>query len=146
MRASKLITEAKDVKLYSRLLQVLGDYDTKIPCTGVSSFFNTAVESGTKILPKDIYALAILNWVLNCGSTPSIIQRLLNLRFADLPADVRPLIKNQRKHEVPLWSRDGQLSDRVKDLIDWAVTGKSGEWADVDGNKQEVIDSVKTEE
>jgi hypothetical protein len=146
MRASKLITEAKDVKLYTRLVQVLGDYDTKVPCTGISGLFNAAVESGTKILPKDKTAIAILNHVLNCGSTPSIIQKLLNCRFADLPAEVRPMIKKGRKHEVPVWSRDGQLSDRIKDLIDWAVTGKAGEWADVDGNKQEVIDSVKTDE
>jgi len=138
------IFEAKDLQLYKRLLQVLGDYSINVPCTGVDRIFDLATEHGAKIMPKDKIAICILDYVLSRESTPLIIQQLLNMRFSDLPIEppsCRPIIKPERRHEIAFWTRGNLISDRVKDLIDWEGTGKQGLWTDISGKKHEVIDT-----
>ena len=139
----KRICESKDVKVYKRLLAVLGGYSTNFPATGVSGLFDTVVDQGKKILPNDKQALSIIDFVLQDASEPAAVQKLLNMRFSDVPTEYRPVTKNGNKHEVAFWVRNGVISDRVKDLIDFSNVGKQGGWCDVDGEKVTLIDLTK---
>ena len=141
----KKIREAKDVSLYQKLLKVLGDYTATIPFTGVDAMFDVVSEHGKKVLPKDKKALEILDFILSSGITARVIHKLLNLRFSDLPVECHPITKNGRKHVVAHWSRDKKISDRVKDLVDFDMSGKAGRWTDVDGEAIKLI-PIKKEE
>jgi len=139
----KKIYEAKDVKVYKRLLRVLGDYSTQAPATGIDKLFDVAVEYGKKIMPKDKKALAVLEYVLN-NSTPIAIQKLLNMRFSDLPkVEFRPIFRAGNKHQVAWWSINNQVSDKIQSLVDFKATGKVGQWTDIDGNNVILIDLSK---
>jgi len=139
------IQEAKDVVLYKRLLKVLGEYSKTVPATGVDTLFDAAVKRGSKILPKDKTALAILKHVMADDSAARVVHKLLNLRFSNLPADLRPLSKEGRKHQVAHWARTNALvSDRVKDLIAWE-DGSAGHWSDLEGKKVTLIDMMEEE-
>lgn len=141
----KQIEESKDVTLYKKLLQILGDYVGKFPATGVERLFQTAVDQGIRIMPKDKYALAILDDVLD-NTPPAAIQKLLNIRFSDLCVGIKPLYVDGRKHLTAFWSRDNVAHDRVKELIDFVGSGKSGTWSDMDGDSVKLIDMSKEEE
>lgn len=134
------IFERKDLTLYKRLLNVLGEYDAYSPATGISGLFHSAIENGMRILPKDQFALSIIKYVLTNDSASNAVHNLQNMRFSDLPASYRPLIKAGRRHEVAFWTRDKNISDKVIDLIDFEATGKSGMWSDVKGDKQKIVD------
>ncbi len=135
----KRITESKDVTIYKALLQILGEYSTKVPGTGMDRLLDAVIEQGKKILPKDERALMILSYVLGHG-TPAAVQKLLNIRFSDLPPELKPMNKAGRRHQVPFWTRDTHTSDKVKDLIDWSATGKAGQWTDTNGEKVDLLD------
>ena len=141
----KKIREAKDVNLYQQLLRILGDYSIRVPATGVDELFGVASDQGKKILPKDKKALEILDYILSSGSTARVIHKLLNLRFSDLPVECKPLMKDGRKHRVAHWSRGTEISDRVKDLVDWKNVGKTGRWTDIDGEAVGLIPMKKEE-
>jgi len=141
----KKIQEAKDVSLYQKLLKVLGEYSSSVPCTGVDNLFDTVASQGKKVLPKDKKALEILDWVLSGGSTARVVHKLLNLRFSDLPIECRPITKNGRKHLIAHFGRDGKISDRVKDIVDWENTGKAGRWVDIDGEAVSLLPIQKEE-
>ena len=135
----KKVQEARDVSLYQKLLRILGDYSASVPCTGVDELFDVTAAQGKKVLPKDKKALEILDHILSGGSTARVVHKLLNLRFSDLPIECRPITKNGRKHLVAHFGRDGKISDRVKDIVDWEDTGKTGRWVDIDGEKTNLI-------
>lgn len=137
------IQEAQDVKLYKALIRILGEYSSAVPATGVDGLFDAAVKRGSKILPKDKTAVAILKYVLEGDSAARVVHKLLNMRFSNLPANLRPLAKEGRKHLVAHWSRKNVLiSDRVKDLIAWDGSG-AGHWSDLEGGKVELIDMME---
>jgi len=138
MRTKQLL-EAKDITIYKRLLRALGDYTTSYPATGIDQLFRKACDKGTKILPKDEQARTIIDTVLtsDCSSS-GIIQKLLNLRFADLAVGLRPQAKKGRRKEVAFWAKDDKVSDKIIDLIDFE--GKAeGRWVDAEGNKVELL-------
>lgn len=140
----KKVMEAKDLTTYKRLLRVLGDYCTKTPGTGVDRLFNIATDKGKSIMPSDKRALAILSNLLGKENTfPQVVQQLLNMRFSSLPIEVRPLYKDGRKTRVASWSRGANVSDRVKDLVNWDDGGGKGQWTDIDGKKVSLIDMTK---
>lgn len=139
------IAEAKDVSLYKKMLNILGNYIDRFPATGCEKLFQVAVEQGVKIIPKDRAALNVLDHIFD-ECAPTAIQKLLNIRFSDLPVCVKPLYKNGRKHLVAFWNRDNVAYDRVKELIDFAGTGKAGSWSNLDGDKVTLIDMSKEEE
>ena len=141
----KKIQEAKDVSIYQRLLRALGDYSASVPATGVDALFGVVAEHGKKILPKDKKALEILDYILSGGTTARVVHKLLNLRFSDLPVECRPIMKDGRKHLVTHWSRSKKISDRVKDLIDFDLSGKAGHWTDIDGEKADLLPLKKEE-
>ena len=141
----KRIIESVDVEIYKKLLRTLGDYSLRAPATGVDRLFDTVIEQGKKILPKDKNALAILDYIFT-NSVPTAVQKLLNLRFSDLPkVEFRPVIKVGKKHETAWWSRNTSISDKVKDLIDWKGSGKAGRWTDIDGETVTLLDLHKEE-
>lgn len=141
----KIIRETKDISIYQRLLRVLGDYSASVPATGVDALFDTVAEHGKKVLPKDKKALEILDFILSGGTTARVVHKLLNLRFSDLPVECRPIMKDGRKHLVTHWSRDKKISDRVKDLVDFDLSGKVGRWVDIDGESVSLIPIHKEE-
>ena len=139
------LNEAKNLNLFKRLLRILGEYCKSVPATGTDRLFNTAVEQGLKIMPKDKTALAILDKILDEKSVPESVQELLNMRFANCPIECRPLVKKGNSHEVASWTRDTLISDKVKDLINWDGVSAAGKWSDVSGKKVELIDMSKEE-
>lgn len=141
----KKIQEAHDVSLYQKLLKVLGTYSAAVPATGVDNLFNVVAEHGKKVLPKDKKALEILGYVLSCGTPARVVHKLLNWRFSDLPVEHRPMMKNGRKHLVASWSRDTEISDKIKDLIDFDLSGTAGRWTDIEGDKVSLIPLKKEE-
>lgn len=141
----KKILEAKDLGLYKILLRMFNEYTVKTPASGYSQLLDSLIENGAKALPSDSVALDTIRSVTCADSTASGIHRLLNLRFADLPGDIRPMIRPKRKLIVANWNTGDKVSDRVKDLIDWDGTGKKGFWSDIDGNKAEIINMTHEE-
>jgi len=140
------IRESAGVDLYQKLLKTLGGYSVDIPATGVDSLFNAVAEYGKKVMPKNKKALEILKWLLTDAAPAQVVHKLLNLRFSDLPVSHRPISKAGRKHQVAHWTRDGKISDRIKDLISWDGSGKAGNWTDVDGEKVTLIPIEKKED
>ncbi len=141
---SKLL-EAKDLDLFKRLVRILGAYCKSVPCTGVDRMFDHAVEQGKRVLPKDKFALAILDRILCEKDVPNTVQTLLNIRFSDLPVEVRPMSKKGRRHEVAFWSRGDKKFDQVKDLLDLEGAGTAGKWTDPNGEAVQLIDLTKEE-
>ncbi len=133
------IMESKDVNIYKQLLDIFGSYVNSFPCTGVDTLFNTLLEGGKKLLPNDPRALMILENILCERSGPDAIQRILNIRFSDLPEPLKPSIKGGKAQESVCWIRDGRISDRVRDLIDFQRCGKKGSWCDTNGDKVTLI-------
>jgi hypothetical protein len=143
----KLLENAKELNTYKRLLQVLGEYSDKFPATGVDKMFNSALEAGMKVIPKDKRAQEILNHVLFVKKTSAAItQELLNMRFSGLPMDIRPVYKVGNRKKVAFWGRGGKIYDKVVSLLD--MTGEGGVMSFVDeaGNKVELIDLMDKEE
>ena len=137
----KQITEAKDVVIYKHLLRHFGDYATSNQMTGVSKLFQQVVDGGLKVMPKDSRALDILDATLHCATNPAAsVQKFLNVRFSDLPIDVRPIVKNGRRKEVAFWCRNGNIYDKVCDLISFDAKGRSGYWCNVRGDSVELLD------
>ena len=143
MNIKKRINESKDVSVYKKLLKVLGGYTSNFPATGVTGLIDVSIEQGKKILPSDKQALDILDFVLSDESEPAAVQKLLNLRFSDIPIEHRPISKKANKHEVASWERNGIVSDRVKALVDFENIGKKGKWSDIDGELVTLIDISK---
>lgn len=139
----KEILEARDVTVYKRLLRVLGDYVEDNAGTEYAELLNRACDKGKQIMPKDKRALAILDCVLKGDTVPRIIQNLFNLRFTNLPIDVKPMFKNRRV-VVASWTRGMYTSDRVKDLIDFEGKGQ-GKWTDIDKKKVTLLDMTTDE-
>jgi len=125
------------------MLAMLGEYDTNVPMTGVGNLFNTLAKKNTAILPKDRHAQAILRHVFSGDNSAASIHKMLNIRFSDLPDGFKPMAEKDEKRIVASWSRDGHVSDRVRDLVDWDATGKQGNWTDIKGDKVEVADTVE---
>lgn len=144
---SKYLLEAKKLTIYKKLIRLLSDYSEKFPATGVDNYFKAATDKGVKILPGNSRASDIIYSIIDdCDkSVPSKVTDLLNKRFSDLTMDVRPLFKNGKRKEVAFWERDGKVTDKVIDLIDWEG-GKAGRWADAQGEKVSLIDMEETPE
>lgn len=136
----KIFESNRSLNVYKKLITVLGDYSTNFPATGVSKLFNQAVANGKKLLPTDKLALNILWYILTKESSSYAIHKLLNMRFSDLHTELQPLVQDGRSKEVAFWVRGVSVGDKVKDLIDFADTGKKGTWGDVDGGKVKLID------
>jgi hypothetical protein len=128
------LKEAKDLNLYKKLLDVLGEYCEVSPATGVDGLLDMAIEVGKGVIPGDKKAMEILTYVLENENIPSAVHRLLNLRFTDLPTSVKPLMKNGRRNETAFWMINGNIEDKVRSLLNWEK-GKKGFWCDVEGNK-----------
>lgn len=140
MKLTKIL-EAKDLKLYKAMLRVFSDYTSGTPITGVNGLFGSLAENGAKSLPSDPMALVILNHIVYSGSNASVINKLLNYRFSDLPGDIRPMIKSGRKILVANWCINDQVTDKVIDLVNWSGKGGGGFWCNVKGEKETVIDT-----
>ncbi len=141
MNRVKSLLESNNLSLYKTMLNVFSEYCTDTPCTGVDKMFDTLVENGAKILPKDKLALEILNYIFTRLESPGVqIHKFLNIRFSDLPVNLRPRFRSGRKLEVANWVTNNVVSDRVSDLINWSNSG-TGFWSDISGNKQNVINN-----
>jgi len=127
------------------MLSMLGDYDSNVPMTGIGHLFDVLAKKSTAILPKDKHAQAILRHVFAGDNSAASIHKMLNIRFSDLPDGLKPMALKDDRKIVASWSRDGHVSDRVRDLVDWDDTSKQGQWTDIKGDKVEVADTVDDE-
>ncbi len=140
----KRINEARDVSVYKKLLNVLSCWSNKFPLTGIDSYLDKAVENGKSILPKDKRALAILDHLLSSDSFAEAVSNLLNMRFADLPTDLKPLAKIDKKCQLAFWNAGGIVTDRVKSLINFDK-GEAGFFCDIDGVRVTLLDTEDEE-
>lgn len=134
------LNEGKDISVYKKLLEVLSLWSEHFPMTGVDGFLEKAVEYGKSILPKDKQALSILQFILSKESFSAAVSALLNTRFSDLPANLKPFTKTGRRMELAFWCVDGRVSDMVKDLVNFKGFKTQGFFCDTEGNKVELID------
>ena len=138
---TELLEKRGDLKLYKKLLLVLGEYCDRVPATGLSKVLDDLLKAGSaKVLPKDPIAVNILWHCLEQNSSSAaIVQSLMNNRFSDLPVIVRPCyMKDGRKH-VAFWERGGKCFDRIMALINLESTG-TGHWTAEDGKVVKLID------
>ena len=140
------IFEAKNLNVFKKLLRILAEYTKNVPDTGTGRLFDLAVKNGMKILPKDKTALAILDHVLDEDAIPESMQKLLNMRFDNLPVDCRPINKSGEKHETAVWTMNDFISDRVNDLINCENVGGTGNWCNKEGEKVSLIDMLEESE
>jgi hypothetical protein len=140
------LSEAKDLTIYKKLLNIFGEYTDLFPATGVDRIFNTLVKKGIKTVPKDKKALGILDSILcrASDSVPGVVSDLLNTRFSELPFKFRPVFLSGRAKEVAFYSKDGKLYDKVINLLSLGDEKVEG-WVDVHGKKVTVVDSLEEE-
>ena len=131
----KRINEAKNIQVYKSLLNVLGSFCNEFPMSSADRLFQDLCDGGAKLLPKDKRALEILTCSVCQG-----VQKLLNLRFSDLDYCIKPVSKAGRRHEVAFWCREGNVYDKVIDLINFGGKSGKGFWSDASGNKVELLD------
>lgn len=136
------VVEAKNVCIYKKLLVVFGEFIDQNPMTGVDTLFDQMVEQGIKILPKDKRGLDILEFMISEYDSPAMcVQKILNMRFRNLPACLKPIAKAGRRHEIAFWCKDKEVFDQVKSLLNFGSQGK-GFWADANGDKVTLLDTV----
>lgn len=140
----QILKEAKNLNQYKKLIRTLGDYYDAFP--GISNkYLDQALEHGVKIMPKDKYALAVIDSIISsCDSVPAKVQSLLNVRFAELPKEIRPMYKDGRRTVVAFWSRGNKVYDRVLDLIGFADGKAEGFWSDMEGNRVKLVSEVES--
>lgn len=141
---TNIFEAAKDLALYKALIRTLSEYADKFPATGVDKIANSAMERGISTIPKDKQALAILGSIINDKtlSPAARVQKLMNLRFTDLPVEVRPIYKRVNRKLVAFWSVDGKLHDKVFKLLN-IDGGPAGFWADLDAKRVSLVDLTK---
>lgn len=130
----KSITEAKDVSLYQKLLAVLNEYTKAYPATGVDVLLRKIIEKGKKCMPKDKVALNILSDVLGESASASAVQKLLNMRFANLQEELCPKFKNGKRIETAFWHVSDTINDKVVSLIN-VDSIAAGRWSDMYGKR-----------
>lgn len=143
----ELLKEAKDLDVFKKLLNVLGEYSDRYPATGAGKMFKEALEAGGKAVPKDKQALCILNKILSDKqeNVPARVHKLVNLRFSDLPFDCRPIYKSGNANNVAFWLKDGKVYDRVISLLNLGADAAKGSWSDMSGGKVSLIDRTVEE-
>jgi hypothetical protein len=129
----KALTEAADLNVFKDIIKTLGEYADKFPATGVEDLLDKLISAGVKCIPKDKKAQEILTHVIHSGPPPGAVQKLLNMRFAELPYDLRPLHRSGRRHRVAMWCVDGSVTDKVQGLL--KLNSKSGYWSDTNCDK-----------
>lgn len=140
------INESKDVSVYKKLLTILTQWSDKFPMTGIDGFLEKATDKGKSILPKDKRALSILDYVVSMSSFSAAVSALLNTRFSDLPADLKPLAKIDRRCQLAFWNKNGIIGDMVKDLINFEDSKASCFFSDMHGNKVTLLDTEVEEQ
>ena len=134
-----ILRENKKLDVYKTLVVVLGEYSDKFPATSADNLFNQAVQNGVKVLPDDKRAVQILGSIVSGGaSVPAKVQELLNVRYVDLAIDIRPLHKKGDKTYVAFWYKEGNVYDKVIDMVGFDGKG-SGYWSDASGKKVKLI-------
>jgi hypothetical protein len=136
----KRINEGKDVSIYKKLLHILTQWSEKFPMTGVDTLLDKVINQGKAILPKDKKALNIIDHTISKESFSASVSDLLNTRFSDLPSEMKPFAKINRKMQLAFWNTGTRVTDMVKDLIDLEKKKTKGFWCDLNGNKVELID------
>ena len=137
---TQVLKEAKDLDLYKKVLTLLGDYSDSFPATAAGKLYKEALKLGIKSVPKDKEALAILSSVVDCeDSVPAKVQKLINLRFSDLPFEYQPMYKDGRRSLVAFWLKDGRIYDRVVALLNLEGKGATGTWSDMSGKKVSLV-------
>lgn len=142
----QVLQEAKDLKLYKKILNLFGDYVDRYPATGVSKMFKQICELGMKTVPKDKRAQQIL-WATLApfSGSPDAVTKILNLRFSDIElADGRPIYQCGRTKEVAFWKKGDQVSDKVLSLLNLDGESGAGTWTTAKGEKVKLIDMVQS--
>lgn len=143
----RAISESKDVNVYKHLLRVLGDYCKKFVATGVDELLSKAIDKGKSVIPSDKLGQAIIAKLLENESVGAAVQALLNMRFSDLPIELRPVYKDKEGTQcrVAMWTADDVVGDKVLSLLRFDKDAKNGKWTDKDGESVELVDMMKEE-
>jgi hypothetical protein len=144
MDTIKIFENEKDLTTFEKLLKAVADFTDAYPATGLDQMFTNMLNNKTKIMPKDKNAIAILDYVSCMKTTPAgVVQQLLNLRFGDLPMEVRPIYDLAGKKTTAYWRRGNKVYDKVVSLLDFAQEGDVKGFVDEKGEKVEIVDIAK---
>ena len=136
------LQEAKDLDIYTRILNAFVQFIDWNPMTGMYKIYKQFLDAGLKCIPKDKKALDILESVLS-GSVPKSIQDLINTTFSELPLFVRPIYKKGNSKLAAFWKRDDKIYTKVFDLIALDGSTSKGAWVDEKGEPVELLDLSK---
>lgn len=136
-----LLTEAQDLNVYKKMLEIFSDFTDKYPGTGMNRVYKSILDAGLKCVPKDKRAVEMLDYVLS-DNVPKSVQELINTNFGDLPITIRPLYKSANQKLVGFWSKDGKICGKTFDLLSLGKEGK-GFWCDEKGEKIDLLDLSK---
>lgn len=131
------INEATEVSLFKQILDIFGEYCSKFPATGVDAFLNKVIDKGKGAIPSDKLAQAIIKSIIDEDNKSAVVQKMLNIRFANLPVALQPRYKNGRKIEVAFWTRNDVVVDKVISLFN--LDKGVGKWTNEKGEKIELI-------
>ena len=135
----KTIQESTDVSIYKKLITVLSEYSDMAPMTGISRLLNLALDNGKAILPKDSKALDIIKYALSKDNIAEAVQKLLNCKLSNLPADLKPRFKDDTNITIAFWNNGKTISDSIISLINFDKVGTAGYWCDLSGKKITLI-------
>jgi len=136
------LNEAKDLEIYTRILNAFVQFIDWNPMTGMYKIYKQFLDAGLKCIPKDKKALDILDNVLS-GSVPKSIQDLINTNFSELPLFVRPIYKKGNSKLAAFWKRDDKIYTKVFDLISLDGSTSKGAWVDEKGEPIDLLDLNK---
>jgi hypothetical protein len=136
-----LLTEAKDLNVYKKMLELFSEFLDAQPGTGMGKIYRDLLEAGLKCVPKDKRAQEILASLLT-DNVPKSIQDLLNTNFCELPITLRPLYKSGNSKLVGFWKKGEKIYSKVFDMLDLAGEGK-GSWCCEKGEKIDLLDLSK---
>lgn len=143
--AKRKVLESTRVGVYKKLLNIFGSFCDAYPASSVDRIFDIMVEKGVKILPTEQRAEAIIEYIISeCESGPMKVQRILNMRLRDLPAELKPITKAGKRHEIAFWCKGDQIYDKVKDLLNLEDDG-AGYWGDAECKKVTLLDTKEKE-
>lgn len=139
---TKLLEDREDLKLFKKVVHVFGYYCDKLPGTAVEPLYNELLQRGLKCLPSDHVAINVLHYMLDRKlPDASKVGEIMNLRFLDLPADVRPVFLDKDKTEtVASWKRGDKIYDRIMSLIN-LEDGSKGSWVSQSGEAVKLLNN-----
>lgn len=133
----------KDLEIYKSLVNLFTEYVSVFSTSRAEKVLDYLINSGLKVIPDDSLAQEILLYMLNSkNSVPIKVLELLNLKFSDLPLNLRPRYQEGFEVKNAFWKVGNDISDSVFSLITIVDENSCQRfWCDSNGNKVELLNN-----